>query len=842
MKKIIFLFTIIFTLLSINSQSFAQDWVEKMQNPTVNFYEVQKAFNTYWKDKEIGRSKGWKQYKRWEYMMSPRVYPTGNRIEMASAWKSFNEYKAKHTLKTTSNSNWQALGPFAPPANGGDAGRLNCIAFHPTNSNIIYVGSPSGGLWKTTDGGNNWISLTDNLPLVGVSSIVVDYSNPNIIYIATGDGDGTDTYSIGILKSTDGGLSFQTTGINYLVSGKRNIYKLIINPINPQVLLAATSSGIYKTINAGASWYNSLSGKVVDICYKPGDTNVIYAATNSAFYKSPDGGENFDYKNISFVNAPSRIEIAVSQANNAYVYLLTGKSSDQSFGGLYRSADSGETFSTRSTTPNLLGWNTSGSDTGGQAWYDLSIAVSPTNAEEIYVGGVNHWKSSNGGTTWTMIAHWYGGGGKPYVHADVHSLKYNPSNVLFSCSDGGVSFTSNGGTSWTAKNITLSIAQMYRLSVSATQPTTIVNGWQDNGTNLLRNNTWTQIAGGDGTECIIDYTNPNIIYTSTPNGSIQRTDNGGSSYTSISSTMTNTETGLWVTPYIMDLNNNQTIYAGYNNVWKTIDKGNNWTKISNFTPTIEIKSLAIAKSNSNYIYAAAENIMYKTTNGGSTWINITPALLANAITYIAVSTSNPDVLWITLSGYSSGQKVLTSQNGGVNWTNYSGNLPNLPANCIAYQGQNNEGVYVGMDVGIYYRDTLLTDWVLYANNLPNVIVDELEISPSVNKIRAATFGRGLWESPLYTPVTVAENKVSSPEISIYPSPTKGIINIDLKETGNKELSIEIFSSDGQKVYTSSIKQMADLTIDFSNQNDGIYYVKIKSNEFNYNGRFVKISK
>ncbi|MFZ4411688.1 MAG: VPS10 domain-containing protein [Bacteroidales bacterium] len=830
-------------LLCLYIPSFAQDWVDKMQDPSINFKEVQTAFNNFWKDKEVGRSKGWKQYKRWEHFMQARVFPSGNRSEIETAWKTFNEYKMNKSLKSTSSSNWQAIGPFAPPANGGDAGRINCIAFHPTDMNIMYVGSPSGGLWKTINGGNSWVALTDNLAVVGVSSIVIDYSNPNIIYIATGDGDATDTYSMGILKSIDGGNSFQATGLNYLIDSKRSISKIIINPINPHTLFAATSSGIFRSFNGGNSWDNTFSGKVVDITYKPGDTTILYATTKTDFYKSTDAGEDFFYKAISFASPTSRIQIAVSPANPNYVYLLTGKYSDQSFAGLYRSTDSGENFTTRSTTPNLLDWSTDGSGSGGQAWYDLSIAASPINAEEIYIGGVNIWKSSNGGSNFSLSAHWYGGGGRPKVHADIHALKFSPSNILYSCSDGGVSTTNNGGINWTDKNNTLSIAQIYKLSVSETQPSIILTGWQDNGSNLYRNNNWYQVYGGDGMECVIDYTNPAIFYTTTPNGIIHRTDDGGSNYITISGSITSQETGAWVTPYVIDPINHQTLYAAYKNVWKTTDKGNNWTKISSFPTSVELKSIAVAKSNPNYIYTATDNAIYKTDNGGTSWTDISHGLAGSAITYISISPTDPEVLWVSFSGYSSGQKIYSSRNGGVNWTNYSGSLPNLPANCIAGGNQPNEALYIGMDVGIYYRDTSLTDWVLYSNNLPNVVISELEISASINKIRVATFGRGVWESPLYTPVAVEENKDTPHQLSIFPSPTTGILSIEMNEIGSSEASIEIFTVEGQKVFNTRTKlTKQNYKLDFSDQVNGIYFVTIKTKENTYKGSFVKTSK
>lgn len=830
-------------VILISNNLFSQEWVEKMQDPNVNFYEVQKSFNKYWENRIIERSKGYKQYKRWEYMVAPRVFPTGNRIPMDAAYKNFMQFKSKYAYKTTSSSNWQSLGPFTKPSNGGDAGRLNCVAFHPTDANIIYVGAPSGGLWKTTDGGSTWVALTDNLAAIGVTDIVIDYSNPNIIYIATGDGDATDTYSIGILKSIDGGLTFNTTGMIHTVQQRKSINKLIINPLRPNTLFAATSNGIYRTYDGGISWKFTTGDYTKDINYKPGDTTIMYAVTKTNFYKSVNSGASFQLKSLSFSATTSRLNIGVSAANPSYVYLIAGKSADQGFNGLYRSTDAGETFSVRSTTPNIFDWSVNGSGSGGQAWYDMAIAVSPTNADEIYVGGVNIWKSSNGGTNWYIIAHWYGANNKPYVHADIHSLRFSPSNVLYSCSDGGLSRTSNGGTSWIDLGNGLSIAQIYKMSVSKTIPSKIITGWQDNGSNLFNNNSWSQIAGGDGMDCLIDYSNSSVIYTSTPNGSFQISTNGGSTFSDISSTITSQEEGAWVTPIVQHPTNASTLFAGYINIWKSTNRGNSWVKLSNFSSTDQLKTLAISQSNPNYIYTATDNIMYKTIDGGTNWTTINSGQLpTNAITNITVSTSDPNVLWLTCSGYTSGQKVYESRNAGSTWTNISGNLPNLPANCIAYQSQSNEALYVGMDVGIYYKDSTLTEWQLYSNNLPNVIVNELEISPTINKIRAATYGRGVWESPLYTPNSVTEYTDNKQEIIVFPSPTKGEINLNVSSLSNSIATIEIYNSEGKLIFETNTLLNSDLyTLNISGKPNGNYFVKIKSNDKTYNARFVKIS-
>ncbi len=828
-------------LLLITSTIKAQTWVDLMLDPKVNFYDVQREFNNYWNEREIPRSKGWKQFKRWEDFMGPRVYPTGERIDNGIAWREYYNYMKTHETRAYTSSNWVALGPFSPPIGGGEAGRVNCIAFHPGNWNIIYAGSPGGGLWVTNDGAISWSPLTDRLPVVGVSDIVVDYVNPSTIYIATGDGDGNDTYTVGVLKSTDGGQTFNPTGLTWPVNMKRVIGKLLINPQNHNSLFAATSYGVLKTNDGGATWQNMTFDFTRDICFKPGDTTIVYAATKNLLYKSTDGGAHFSFRTIPFVYPPSRVEIAVTPANPNYVYVLSGNNTDQSFGGIYRSTDAGETFSARSATPNILGWSAAGNDTGGQSWYDLSIAASQTNAEEIYVGGVNIWKSINGGVNWNIIAHWYGANNKPYVHADIHCLRYSPGSTLFAGSDGGVSKTSDGGSSWSTVNNGFSIGQMYRLSTSVTNPSEVITGWQDNGTNLL-NGTWKRVVGGDGMDCLIDYSNSNYMYASLPNGSLQGSSDGGNTFNSIMNNISHADSGAWVTPITIHPTTPQTIYAGFTNVWKSTNRGANWTKISSFNSPNYLKTLVVAPTNPNVIYAATDNVINKTTDGGATWSVISNGLPNNVVTGITVSSASPNVLWVTMSGYSTGQKVYTSRNGGVSWSNYSGTLPNIPANCIKYVNQSNEALYLGMDVGVYYTDSTMSDWVLYNNNLPNVIIDDLEISYSTHKIKVATFGRGLWETPMWTdPTSINENSKEAVSLSIYPSPSNGKVTINIPVTSDKAL-LNIYNSIGATIISKEI-QLKDNTyqIDVSDQADGTYFINLNIKGNLYKAKFVKTS-
>lgn len=809
MKKQLFSLLLVLTIFSAKL-SRSQNWVEKMQDPTVNFYDVKKTFNKKYLKEEKAISKehyeqlkaqqklassnksvekglvtnhqkkrlpSWKAYKRWENYMEPRVYPTGDRSVMINAMNVYldNFYAENDAIRGMSGgsgapapaplaANWTIIGPTTSIPAGSGAGRVNFVRFDPTNTNTIYVGSPDGGLWKSTTSGTGWTTNTDNLAVIGCSDLAINPLNTQIMYLATGDGDASDSYSIGVLKSTNGGTTWSPSGLNWLVTNGRTISRLLMNPANPNTIFAATSNGVYRSINAGANWTQIASAvaNIKDIEYKPGDTTTIYAASTTRFYKSVNGGTTFTNitSGLPANTAVNRLAIAVTAANPLYVYVLAA-GTDDGFYGVYRSADNGTTFTARATSPNLLGWSSTGGDTGGQGWYDLAIAASPTNAELVVVGGVNIWKSINGGTNWTINAHWTGSGA-PYVHADIHALEFFPgsSTTYLAGCDGGLFRTANAGTNWSDLSNGLQIGQPYRLGCSATNANLLVSGFQDNGTNRWNGTaTWARVMGGDGMEAIVDWSNANVQYGELYYGEINRTTTGGNLTTNIvgsGGTGVNAD-GAWVTPYIMNPLKANTLIVGKAQAYKSVNRGTNWTALGTATAgTGNLIALAYSPTDTNYLYMAKTNRFFTSINSGTSFTDRTGTLpvASAAITYIAVASNNPAHVWVTFSGYSAANKVWYSADAGVTWSNYTTGLPNLPANCIVYQnGSTNDALYVGTDVGVYYRDNTAGSWTAYNTGLPNVIIQELEIQYSSSKLRAATFGRGLWQSDLNTPGT-----------------------------------------------------------------------------------------
>lgn len=744
-----------------------------MNDPSANFYDVQRSFNKYWKKEERKEkfksffmpgnkteeeNEGLILYKRWESFVEPRVFPSGNRNLIRNNSRELSKLITEHNYRASrqAGGNWQPLGAFTVPTGGGGAGRLNCVRFHPTDPNIIYTGAPVGGLWISPNNGIGWTTNSDAMPTLGVNDIAIDSVNPNVMYLATGDMDANDAFGVGVLKSTDAGLTWNITGLSTLIPQGRSVNRVLINPNDHNMIFAGTSLGLFKSTDAGMTWVKVLaSNPVKDIEFKPGDPTVIYAVASKSFYRSTNTGDNFSIVTTGLPSSltVNRAAIAVTADDPSYVYIVYSDNNTNGFYGIYRSTNSGANFSLRTNSPNLLGWAVNGSDTDGQGWYTLSIAASPVDKEEVVVGGVNIWKSNNGGIDWELDAHWYGGGGAPYVHADIHDLIYRPNSpVYYAACDGGI-FVNNGGPSWQDLSNGLQIGQMYRLGCAATNSSVVIQGWQDNGTGVYNSGAWDRVIGGDGMECFVDWSDAAIMYGELYYGDIKRSDDGGSSFYDIKNNIT--EDGDWITPWQQDPIDPQTLYAGYKNVWKSTNGGGNWTQISTFGGS-NLKCLAVAPSDPNYIYVSNGSSIRKTTDGGANWSVLTfPLAGAEAVTYIAVAVNDPNRIWITRSGYSSANKVYKSEDGGITWINLSGGLPNLPVNCIVNQAGTADGIYIGTDIGVYYTDTLIESWMPFSNGLPNVVIDELEIHYGSNKLRAATYGRGLWECAIYDPSSLA---------------------------------------------------------------------------------------
>ncbi|MCK5080167.1 MAG: hypothetical protein KAR09_09490, partial [Bacteroidales bacterium] len=480
------------------------------------FFKIQREFNEYWAPYNVDnngyyvengvrkKAGGWKQFRRWEWYWENRIDPVTGEFPTLSAAEIYEQLGGAATR--SSDGNWSSFGPNSSGGGYSGIGRLNCVVEQPITGDL-YAGSPSGGLWKSTNGGSSWTVLTDNNAVLGVSSIVVvPTGGDDIIYIGTGDRDGgsmwtlsggqsNDNNSVGVLKSIDDGNSWLPTGLTYSTSQKETINRLIIDPNNSDIIYAATSDGIYKTTDGGVTWPIQISGSnFIDLEMHPTNNLILYASTQDywnspVIYKTSDGGSSWSSV-ATYASTDYRVEIGVTPANTSIVYGIVAQQ-DGGLSSIQKSTNTGTSFSQvfSGSTTNMLGWYCLGTDAGGQGGYDLCIAVDPGNANTVYIGGVNTWKSTNGGSAWTNNNMWTSSGtynscGSPVAHADKHDLVFFGS-TLYECNDGGLYTTTNGGSSWSDISNGMVISQLYRLSVAQTTPDEVMTGLQDNGSKLL---------------------------------------------------------------------------------------------------------------------------------------------------------------------------------------------------------------------------------------------------------------------------------------------------------------------------------------------------------------------
>lgn len=721
------------------------------------------------------------KWARWAYENSSRLDEKGNLTDYAG--RTFREYQAfvdrnvANGIEMQSNQgSWTQLGPFNTVygSNAQDfkgLGRVDRIAFHPTAPNTIFVGTPAGGLWRTTDNGSSWTNLTKYLPTPGVSGIVVSWSNANVIYILTGDGDsdgggfvesmGYIRRSVGVLKSTDGGNSWFLTGSFPSATANLTGYKLIQNTGDANVLLAATSEGIYRTENGGATWIRERTGTFFDIAYRSGSTTTVYATGlgGDRFIRSNDDGENWSNAVNWSPGTPlgsGRGQIGVGISNNSVVYVLYGPVTDTGqYTGLFRSSDVGVNFTRQSRVPNILGGADNGQDTRDQSGYDLCIAVKPTNSNTIATGGLTVWGSTNAGSTMTIRTSFRESGSFPYIHPDVHDVKYHPSSGwLYAATDGGMFRSNDDGATWTDISQGIATTQFYKGAGFEGNSALFLGGAQDNGV-LYRPNITSNfrfVLCCDGFESVF-YPNDATKAYAAMNTSVFRLNlNGG---------------GTGISPWVNDKwfinvathpTDGNVVYVGADSICRSDNQG------SNYPTRVAVNgawSMSTCPSNVNRIFAAGGNSPWAGTGSirrsddqGATWTNINGTTFAPTnlkVTGIGVRPTSSNFVWATIGGFSAGNKVFRTGSASSNpptWTNVSGSLPNVPVNCVAVDDDNN--AYIGTDIGVFYRGASMNDWIPFFNYLPRTPVTALILNQTEGVIKAVTFGHGVWQSPVYS--------------------------------------------------------------------------------------------
>ncbi len=808
----------------------SQEYRRMIDNGNYPVQTVIDSAEAYFANRDKGRGTGYKPFKRWEYNALRLVKDDGYLPKVEERLAELERWNA-HLNETAGSrrilpDNWQDLGPSYWEATSGwnpGVGRITGLAFENGNPDHIIVGANTGGVWQTVDGAVTWTHLTDYFSHLSVYAVAIDPNNPQIYFFGSTGGK--------IFKSIDAGATWNLLG----TVGNSLINKIVINPTDSNIIFAsAENAGIYRSADGGVSWTQPVSdNKGYDIEYKPGDLSVVYAS-GSGFHKSVDGGVSFTPVG-GFSNGPKMI--GVSPDDPEVVYVL--EASNGRFGGFYVSNDEGDNFTELDHAGmNYFGYSTTGNDNSGQAPRDMAIAVNPTDVNEVHIAGILTWRSMNGGVDFSITSDWIPGNAASanigYCHADVDDLMFN-GTTLYAVTDGGIFKASNTGTInadyYEDMTTGLSIRQFYKIGISQTEDVIVSGGSQDNGTSFYSAATgWKDWLGADGMETFISRNNINMFFGTSQFGSLYRSTNGGSSYVNLN---TPPGSGNWVTPFEEDPTALNTIYVGYSRVYKSPNNGSTWNPISqNFG--YNLNNLKIAPTNNQIMYASRSYFLYRTEDGGATdWVQT--ALPGGSINSIAIHPANPNKIAVAVT---SANKVMVSNDGGTTWENYRKNLPDFSSLALVWDDNGKDGLYVGMDYGIYYIDNTFTDWQPYNNLLPNVMINELEINTQNRQLYAGTYGRGLWVSPLVEPTVDTEEFVFGNDINLFPNPVMDQLSISSPTA--VEAEIRIFDLSGKLlIYHSDAILGNSYSVNVSKLSAGVYFLRINTSKGIATKRFIK---
>ncbi len=793
-----------------------------------------------------------KAFKRTEWLVKQRAIP----FDTVSAYTHQSELKkemqkySKGSFHRTNSLQWSSIGPAGinftgglyggPPYWGRVSGRIRGMAIHPTNPDVVYIGAASGGIWKTTDGGNIWVNIGDELPSLTYGAIAIDPNNPNTVYAGAGEFVAT-FFSLyagsfegdGLYKSTDGGQTW-----NQITNGFGGITQfgdLDVSPHNSNRIIAAlgggvwhrgnlNNEGIWLSTDAGETWARTLiAGDASDIIFHPADPNIVYAAAGdrlgtAGFHISTDAGLTWTQSNngLQFNSEITRMQISLCNSNPSIIYATI----------FNFSAVSGDTALTRAykTTDGGLNWNhiSPGTWFGGaypsinffydQGFYDLTVAVNPSNPDQVLIGNVELNQTTDGQNFFPMRISGSNNSNGCLVHVDIHKILFAPSdnNILYLACDGGVYKSTNGGLNWFHRNNGITTMQIYRMASHKFNPDTLMVGMQDNGIGISydRGSTpYQDLYGGDGMKVFFDHTDPNAIYISTQNGNTAMSPNFGNNFQ-----YQFYLSGAWITPYFLHPTNNQWVYAATDRIWRSTNRGQNWTTITNVvSPNSLINTMDQSSVNPDIMIFAGSYytnfpVVKYSTDGGFTWHQRTNfGGLSRYISRVVCDPVDENTFYLVKSGYSPGNKIYKTTDLGENWTNISGDLPDIPHNDLFVDPETNN-YYAANDFGVYSSTDEGVTWIREGNGMPFVVANDFDyvVHNDSGYLRIGTFGRSVFETNL-GPISPTDAEDIEEEIIAfelnqnYPNPFNPVTMIRYSIPEESFVKLEIINALGERI-------------------------------------------
>lgn len=722
--------------------------------------------------------------------------------------QQFLSIKRKRTSQQIQNTSaWEQVGGSQE---GTVSGRPSGIAFDPRFNNTIYLATSGGGLWKSTDAGQSWFSLSDTWSSYSMGDVEVDPKNPDIVYAGTGDLH--DQPGDGIYKSTDAGLNW-THITNSLVVGRTS--QILIDPVNTDIIYFVSSSRVIKSTDAGVSWDVKLNvGDIPHMVMDPTNPNILVVGGGGEIVRSTDGGETWTSDLASNISGKGRITMGLSKKDPSRLYASVGGTNGRSR-GIARSLDSGKTWELSVAEDYMA----------AQAWYDNACAASPVNANYAVVGGLDVWNTLNGGNTLTKKSEWTRpNSAGDFCHADIHVLEYSPTGDLYALTDGGIFMSKNNGASWTQKYNAKLSTLLFVGADAAADFSYVIGGCQDNGVNRanIADPYFKQVRGGDGGRTFVAQTGGSDIAYSTYIGatlfvSLTRgtTWQGGASGTSdgnmipLSSSLRSEGAPFYMFYDVCETEGSAIALCGNSRLYYSLDGCSTLDAISKSnTFTGGLRTVHIAKGDLATIYVgAAGGNTYTTKDIGETWTKSTTKVGSAA--GFTTDINDPCKVYTVTSGFG-GKHFFRSTDCGATWEAPDVNLPDLDTRTIARAP--NGDLFIGHTYGVMRSIDNGVTWEPLRDGLPLCDVRKLQVRGTNGEyLLAATYGRGLFRINIAElPRTVANsadgspaktNKLNVTSLSPNPATTTGILtlNYEVKEDG--ELRAEIYDETGKQVRT-----------------------------------------
>jgi photosystem II stability/assembly factor-like uncharacterized protein len=757
------------------------------------------------------RSSGWKPYNRELWFQETRPAPPGASAALLR-YQAFQVGK-KRAAGGMGDPGWFCIGPVEY------SGRCLTVDFHPTDPSIVYVGSATGGLWKSTDGGDTWMTSTDDLPTLAIGAVCVLPWDPNIVLIGTGEGNGAGyvsagkgIFGMGVLKSTDAGATWNLTSLNYTIPSGHGFNVIEDNPTT-RTILAGANDGLWRSTDDGDTWVQVASnGNFFDVKWKPGDPNRVYVA------KGKDPFLNFQSDNGVFISTNdgltfalagagqpagsliAKTKIAVTNADPNVIYAHYVNSTNYQTLGVYRSTDGGLTWQDRNTTLNMC---------GGQGWYNNVIAVDQNNTNRLVAGGNILYTSNNGGTTFNDLNGSIPFGNEIAPHWDNHALAYEPgsNSTLWIATDGGPWRSTDDGAIWTGRRAGIISYQFYDIGVAQSDPLFIMGGTQDNGMPGREDeDSWfhsTFIA--DGFVCNIDPANAKIVYSEWQFGNHIKSTNGGQTWSSIQSGIFGN--GSWLTPVDQDQTlesasgNGEHLYTSTSaGIFRTTNGGTLWQHVG----SQNARWISMNPSDGNVVWTVSNNVgVWHTTDDGDTWTR-SAAFPGNGLeTKIHADPSDVASAFVTYGGYSTdGPHLVRTMDFGTTWADVTGDFPDQPANTFIVDPARPGDWYIGSDVGVWKSSDGGAHWMPFGTGLANAFIADLEIRRDARKLVAGTYGRGVWEIDLAGLSSVGESRLASRNLMLdqpYPNPVAGETVFRFAARSSEPVELGIYDVQGRRV-------------------------------------------